>query len=350
MSNKDFTNTLNQNQDDNIIVHLPHIYLKDLYSVLPKDQVDTNPLDYNPNVNIPKESNTFDGYSWLNNPDKSLSKSASVNENNNIIQNEDNNENNLNDENIYGQKQLDNIGPHNYEIQHENWKKAADEGLLNLNNIDISDINRDQINMKQKLGKYIKSKNKNVNCKKEYQYANKTLLWPNNVSEFCNWDFHSFDNMPIAIPIKYENGIFHLVKNFCSCECAAAYIDGHYDEDDANEYYSLLHLIYRRKDKIEPAPSRDTLIEFGGNFTIERFRQAAFDKSITSEIKMPPFLSCIPIQEEINMNVNFISSQNGMFIPINKTQINKAVKNVNKQKQQSFLQSDNNIKNYLNYS
>ena len=47
---------------------------------------------------------------------------------------------------------------------------------------------------------------------------------------------------------------------------------------------------------------------------------------------MPPFLSLIPIQEEVNINIyNNLNNTNNIYIPVNRIQLNQATKNVREQ-------------------
>jgi hypothetical protein len=181
------------------------------------------------------------------------------------------------------------------------------------------------------------------------QHANKTAKWPESVSVCCAWDFQKFNNRPIAIPTKIENNVVYLEDVCCSLECAAAYIfcneDGLFD--DPTELYSLLHYVYKQTEQINPAPNRKALKIRGGSYTIDEFRQISANKHKTVDILMPPFLSCIPIQEEINTSVHINSAGiNNMYIPVNKTKLDKA--SINIQDFRTKSARSNNLGSYMN--
>ena len=72
--------------------------------------------------------------------------------------------------------------------------------------------------------------------------------WPVSTQIYCFWDCHPFSNIPISIPTKVENGVYHFFGCFCSLECAAAYIFKNF-KDNKWEIYSLLHTFYNQTRK-----------------------------------------------------------------------------------------------------
>ena len=113
------------------------------------------------------------------------------------------------------------------------------------------------------------------------------------------------------------------------------------------ETYSLLHYVYQQKEQINPAPSRRTLKERGGHYSIEEFRQLSANRNKTAHVVMPPFLSCIPIQEEVSTNIHINSAGiTNMYIPVNKTRLDKASINIQEFRKKSS--QVNNLGSYMN--
>lgn len=120
-------------------------------------------------------------------------------------------------------------------------------------------------------------------------------VWPHITTTRCWHCTHSFDTFPIGIPIHYIAKKFYLYGNFCSCQCALAFLL--YTEDlrttpwcDVARSQELLHMLYNllytdydQLLTLVPAPPKLVLKDYGGCLTIEEYR-AKFDK-------IAPFLS-----------------------------------------------------------
>lgn len=134
-----------------------------------------------------------------------------------------------------------------------------------------------------------------INHKK---YKNK---WPSSSDACCMWCCHKFSNVPIFIPQKYDNGIFHVFGNFCSFNCALSY---NYNSDDYkySEKSTLIHLLQQKFNgsfkQIKYAPDRETLAIFGGKLTIEEFRKNFSEINRNYSVVYPPFKSIIPQLED----------------------------------------------------
>ncbi len=121
----------------------------------------------------------------------------------------------------------------------------------------------------------------------------KTEEWAKSTDIKCWWDSYNFDNVPCSIPFNYVNTKFEVFGCFCSFNCALAYIiNSNIDKKD--EKISLLHLLYRKiynkNDNFEPAPKKEILLDYGGNLTIEQYRNMSFCKQITQDIVLPPIV------------------------------------------------------------
>jgi len=304
-------------ENDSIIVKLPftrnNINLSDnetINSKTNKDQIskvttensDIN-LNYNPNVNIPSpydpaELEVTNGYSII--------KGKS----------------NIND-------QLEN----KIQTPKPNESSAIYEPFKETNNLKINsflsnnNINQNiNINNKRQIDKILQNrfnKDNTIELLSQMATLNNHTKYPIKTDISCFWCCHNFDNIPWGMPMKYEDEKFHLFGIFCSPNCVASYIFNNY-KSDFWEYYSLLNLLYfkifGKIETILPAPDKICLDKFGGELSIEKYRQKLNNTSLYN-IKFPPTISVIPVMEESNIN----SSINNNFIPIDTKRISKAL-------------------------
>ena len=150
------------------------------------------------------------------------------------------------------------------------------------------------------------SKNYSEVLLKEFNNINK---WPESTSIHCWWCAHSFSSVPCSIPEKIIDNDFIVYGNYCSPECAAAYLFNNNKMGNISEKLSLLHLLYKDiyHDKhIEQAYPREVLQKFGGPLNIEEFRNHhVMDK--TYKIIMPELKIIIP-KLELMENIKSYSS------------------------------------------
>ena len=134
----------------------------------------------------------------------------------------------------------------------------------------------------------------------------------NKVSEICWNCCHNFDSIVYGIPMKYHNKVFYTYGDFCSLECCSRYSIEHF-----NNYHEILSLINlynniingSKDEKVNVAPNKLLLNKFGGNLTIEDYRQNFKNKNI-HDIKIPPIL---PIKHNIdNYESNNQNSKNNL--------------------------------------
>lgn len=140
----------------------------------------------------------------------------------------------------------------------------------------------------------LKKTNKEVSDISGYEIDPKSDIEDNtnNVGEVCWNCCHSFHEMVYGIPLKYLDGVFYVYGDFCSLECAARYSSEHFKNDNY-EITSLINLynniINKKETKINPAPNKLSLKLFGGNLSIDEYRDN-FNKSNIHDIKLPPIL------------------------------------------------------------
>ena len=193
-------------------------------------------------------------------------------------------------------------------------KKNYDEILDNLSTKREQDINISG------------TKTKNSVLLINFLDSNKKKIWPSSTNIDCFWCCHPFDNFPFAIPIKYTYNKFEVYGNFCSPECASAYIfDSNNEGDEIWERYSLLNILYKKivnnkHTNIKLAPPRIILKNFGGKLSVEEFRECNGDYNHDYKVTLPPMISIIPTMEETNYNI----SNKKKFVPIDKDRIYKA--------------------------
>ena len=111
--------------------------------------------------------------------------------------------------------------------------------------------------------------------------------WPQKTDAACYWCCHKFDTMPLFLPVKYDSkrDTFEIYGNFCSWSCMKAF---NINSKSASAYrrctiIQLLHKrLYGMTQKIPCAENRYKLKLFGGNMTIDEFRERGYvpDKTV----------------------------------------------------------------------
>ena len=108
------------------------------------------------------------------------------------------------------------------------------------------------------------------------------------------------------MPVTYDsiNDTYTLYGSFCSLQCANAYnFSVHNGSDKVWEVNSWIQMLGKRHGInmiIRPAPSRYLLEMFGGNMTIEEFRDAHIDNNKTYVLNIPPMISISSTTEILN--------------------------------------------------
>lgn len=108
---------------------------------------------------------------------------------------------------------------------------------------------------------------------------------------------HNIDNKVLSQPVRYENGVFSTLGNFCSFSCIARYIIDKNDTSDTTfTNISLLNLYVNisnntRGIKVSPAPPRLALTMFGGTMGIDEYRNN--NENYFTIMNIDPIVSCI---------------------------------------------------------
>jgi len=137
----------------------------------------------------------------------------------------------------------------------------------------------------------------------EYQttYSNN-----NNNNSHCFWCCHSIDNVVYSMPYNYDtvNDSYFVFGSFCSLQCANAYnfsVHGSSDKVwEINSWIQMLGKRYGFTNTIRPAPSKYLLKMFGGNLTIDEFREAHIKSDKTYVLNIPPMISINSSSEILN--------------------------------------------------
>jgi len=148
---------------------------------------------------------------------------------------------------------------------------------------------------------YFTNDSENISCDNEY-YQN---IFFNKNNSCCFWCCHPIDNH-YGMPYNYDtiNDTFYTIGSFCSLQCANAYnFSTNSGSDKVWEINSWIQMIARRFgiiNIIRPAPSKYLLKMFGGNLTIEEFRETHINNDKTYILNIPPMISINSTNEIIN--------------------------------------------------
>lgn len=136
-----------------------------------------------------------------------------------------------------------------------------------------------------------------------FQDSNRYQQLPEKTEIACFWCCHSFPSAPVAIPSHILDEVWHMYGNFCSPECAVAYLfkERGVDAQVQWERYALLNSLYAEDAEItagsakgvRPAPPREVLRMFGGSMDITEFRALVHEKRLRVDVLTPPMVSII---------------------------------------------------------
>jgi hypothetical protein len=110
--------------------------------------------------------------------------------------------------------------------------------------------------------------------------------------------------MPVGLPTKLSNHVFHVVGCFCSLECAAAHNFSQAHRvglDECLNRHTLLNLLSQQLGgarTVSPAPDRMVLSAFGGHLSIDEFREVAATGKLLL-VNQPPMLMQTQQVEEV---------------------------------------------------
>ena len=130
----------------------------------------------------------------------------------------------------------------------------------------------------------------------EFAESNRVNKLPDSTNVACYWCAHGFSTQSFIIPESERNGIYKVYGNFCSSQCAMAYLLK--ESLDPHIRWDRMALLYRIYDtdgrgRIYPAPPRESLKLFGGPLTIESYRATLYSNKVRVDLHVPPMVSII---------------------------------------------------------
>ena len=129
--------------------------------------------------------------------------------------------------------------------------------------------------------------------------------WLENTDISCWWCCHTFDTVPLGLPIEYNKmkQKFQVKGVFCSFSCMVAYKNElkNYNKDYLLKYlYNKLTGSLLSDSKITPAPPRCSLKMFGGELDINEFRSSFNENKVYKMIEYPMCV-CKDYIEEVDI-------------------------------------------------
>lgn len=133
----------------------------------------------------------------------------------------------------------------------------------------------------------------------QYQDKNRLQKLPEKTDIHCFWDCHEFNGTPCVIPSAVVDGVWRVYGNFCSPNCAVAYLfSQRLDANEQWERYSKLNRLYHNfcqspTQGISAASAREVLRIFGGSLDISEYREMLAKPTIRVDVLTPPMVSII---------------------------------------------------------
>jgi len=119
---------------------------------------------------------------------------------------------------------------------------------------------------------------------------------PSQSDTACFWCCHSFTHRPVVLPIRDTGEHLEVSGNYCSPECAVAYLfDMRQDSHTRWEQLALLYRVYGEacQGTIHPAPPRTSMRLFGGSLSIEEYRNLIHSHKVRVDVHLPPMVSIL---------------------------------------------------------
>ena len=128
----------------------------------------------------------------------------------------------------------------------------------------------------------------------EYKHCNETRSLPESVSAACFWCAGGFEGRPVVLPVKEEQGVYHVYGNFCTLSCGLSYLlTEAIDPQVRWERQALFHRMYKQLTPIQPAPPRESLRFFGGSLTHDQYRGVIGKRAVRIDAHLPPVISIL---------------------------------------------------------
>ena len=187
-------------------------------------------------------------------------------------------------------------------------EKVVEGEILGFEEMDIFEEYTEETYCKKKYDLHLNDNNLNIKIYDFEIFHDNPALLSFQTNKVCWWCCHHFNNDPVFVPKKFEDGVFQVFGNFCSYNCALSY---NYNDSKTNlleisEREGLIYLflkknnniIFNKSIEIKYAPPREVLNIFGGILSIDDFRKC--DRHY--KINYPPMITIIPELEEMEFN------------------------------------------------
>jgi hypothetical protein len=148
----------------------------------------------------------------------------------------------------------------------------------------------------------------------QYESTSEIKTIPDHVDVACFWCCHAFDNKPVVLPIRDQGDFIQVHGNFCSPECAMAYLfEQRLDSYARWEQLSLLNRIYGSAEPLRPAPPKQILKLFGGPMPIEEYRSLLHSRMLRVDIHLPPMVSLLATMDTKPIDFYDVSLTKGVM-------------------------------------
>jgi hypothetical protein len=213
------------------------------------------------------------------------------------------------------------------------------DDILENDDLDVNELYERRIEIREKQDNILihkletQIKNKILNNKKENKQENEisnlqesrkrgffeilndfveNKEWLHTTSVCCWWCCHTFTTVPVGLPVYYDKSInkFRVKGVFCSFSCMIAYKNTNklYNVDHNIKFlYSKLTGTNLLSCKLKPAPCRYTLKMFGGQLSIEDFRNNFIENKIYKMVEYPMFISSDYMEEIDIKNIKMVN-------------------------------------------
>lgn len=140
--------------------------------------------------------------------------------------------------------------------------------------------------------------------------------WHHKTDVCCWWCCHQFDGVPVGLPVHFNcmTRKFRVKGVFCSFNCMLAYRNEVMPSKRGSDY--LINYLYSKMTGVEyasvdlkPAPSRFCLQMFGGELTIDEFRESAAQQKVFRMIHYPMFMSRDYVEEVDIANIKNVNAK-----------------------------------------
>ena len=117
---------------------------------------------------------------------------------------------------------------------------------------------------------------------------------------WCWWCCHDFDTTPLSMPYKHDErrNKFYTAGHFCSWSCMKSYAIDKYGLSRGGlicgNIVMMRKKLFNQIGHVKPAPNRFNLKVFGGELTIEAFRE-----NYTIDVAPPKEVETTPVVDNV---------------------------------------------------